>query len=89
MSLIRCYERAQGVPLHQRAGAIALTAAVSYLAVAAVVMFYLLPVGFALEGAELLLAQVGAVLVGAAVASSGARRSGCWRRMPGGSTSRM
>ncbi|HWV49921.1 MAG TPA: hypothetical protein VN035_10740 [Microbacterium sp.] len=67
MSLTRCYERTQGVPLHQRAEVIALTAAVSYLAVAAVVMFYLLPVGFALEGAELLLAQVGAALVGAAV----------------------
>jgi len=67
MSLIRSYERAQGIPLRQRSGVIVITAAASYLVVAAVVMYYLLPVGFAMEGAELLLAQVGTVLVGAAV----------------------
>ncbi|WP_243225227.1 hypothetical protein [Microbacterium sp. CIAB417] len=66
MSLIHAYERAQSTPLRQRWAVIVTGTAVAYLAVAAAVMFYLLPVGFALGGAELLLAQVVVAFVGAA-----------------------
>lgn len=51
----------------QRCGARITVASVSYLVAAAAVIFYLLPVGFALTGTTLLLAQLGAVLAGAAL----------------------
>ena len=82
MSLIRSYERAQSTPMRHRTGTIVVTAAVSYLAVAAVVMFYLLPIGFALRGAELLLAQVVVAAIGAVVVAYAAAtvRRGIRRR---------
>lgn len=54
-------------PPAPRAGALLALAAVSYLAIAAVLAFYLLPVGFGLEGGALLLGQLVALLGGAAL----------------------
>ncbi|MDR2999519.1 MAG: hypothetical protein LBU78_15495, partial [Microbacterium sp.] len=48
-------------------GAAVAIAAAGYFVVAAAVAFYLLPVGFGLTGAGLLAAQVGVLLVGAAL----------------------
>ncbi|MFK3679332.1 hypothetical protein ACI2IP_16540 [Microbacterium sp. NPDC090218] len=52
---------------HGRAAAQLVAASAGYLAVAAAIAFYLLPVGFGLAGGALLLAQLGTVLAGAVV----------------------
>ncbi|WP_232531965.1 hypothetical protein [Microbacterium halophytorum] len=67
MTALADRERAEGVPLRRRSGVLVATAAASYLAIAAVVAFYLLPVGFGLTSTALLLGQVAVILVGAAL----------------------
>ncbi|PRB19010.1 hypothetical protein [Microbacterium sp. MYb62] len=53
-----------------RGGALLAAASATSLAIAASVAFYVLPVGFGLQGATLLLGQLGAMLVGAVLVAS-------------------
>lgn len=86
MSLIARYERAERLPWWRRTGALILVSAAAYFGMAAVVMFYLLPVGFALNGPGLLPAQLavalgGALLVGyvaTAIRRGVRRRASLW-----------
>lgn len=53
-----------------RGGVRLITASVAYLAIAGGVAFYLLPVGFGLDGTALLLAQLGTIIAGAALVAT-------------------
>ena len=55
-----------------RGGVLIVAASAAYLAIAASVAFYLLPVGFGLQGGALLLAQLGTMLAGAVLVASSA-----------------
>lgn len=65
MSFIARYERAEGLPWWRRTGALITGCAIAYLGSAAAVIFYLLPTGFGIAGAELVLVQAVVVLAGA------------------------
>lgn len=72
VSLVAPFERAIGLPWWRRSLALIVVLSASYLGIGAVAIAYVLPVGFDLSGATLLLARVAVVMGGGALIAYGA-----------------